>query len=87
MSEGTGAERGRDEGTVRKMITPMGTCGKKNYMSPEIFANKTNFDGFAVDLWSAVSAPYRNSDRFFSRCPNSTDCYFCNVKLYLSKRV
>jgi hypothetical protein len=33
----------------------MGTCGKKNYMSPEIFANKANFDGFAVDLWSAVS--------------------------------
>ncbi|KAL3777795.1 hypothetical protein HJC23_003568 [Cyclotella cryptica] len=41
------------QGTVRRLITPMGTCGKKNYMSPEIFANKTNFDGFAVDLWSA----------------------------------
>jgi len=40
-------------GTVRRFITPMGTCGKKNYMSPEIFANKTIFDGFAVDLWSA----------------------------------
>lgn len=23
------------------------------FRSPEIFANKTNFDGFAVDLWSA----------------------------------
>ena len=42
-------------GTLRRLITPMGTCGKKNYMSPEIFANKSNFDGFAVDLWSAVS--------------------------------
>ena len=41
------------QGTMRRLITPMGTCGKKNYMSPEIFTNKSNFDGFAVDLWSA----------------------------------
>lgn len=41
------------QGSMRRLITPMGTCGKKNYMSPEIFANKANFDGFAVDLWSA----------------------------------
>jgi len=44
-----------DHGTDRRLIVPMGTCGKKNYMSPEIYANKDNFDGFAVDLWSAVS--------------------------------
>ncbi|KAL7443754.1 hypothetical protein ACHAXM_009037 [Skeletonema potamos] len=41
------------EGAVRRLIVPMGTCGKKNYMSPEIFANVENFDGFAVDLWAA----------------------------------
>lgn len=41
------------EGGMRRLIVPMGTCGKKNYMSPEIFANKENFDGFAVDLWAA----------------------------------
>ena len=41
------------QGTVRRLMTPMGTCGKKNYMSPEIFKNSSNFDGFAVDLWSA----------------------------------
>lgn len=41
------------EGAVRRLIVPMGTCGKKNYMSPEIFANKKFFDGFAVDLWAA----------------------------------
>lgn len=45
-----------EHGTDRRLIVPMGTCGKKNYMSPEIFANCDNFDGFAVDLWSAVSA-------------------------------
>jgi serine/threonine protein kinase len=40
-------------GSTRRLIKPMGTCGKHNYMSPEIFQNKDNFDGFAVDLWSA----------------------------------
>lgn len=45
-----------EHGTDRRLIVPMGTCGKKNYMSPEVYENKTNFDGFAVDLWSAVSA-------------------------------
>ena len=42
-------------GTDRRLIVPMGTCGKRNYMSPEIFVNKESFDGFAVDLWAAVS--------------------------------
>jgi serine/threonine protein kinase len=42
-------------GTDRRLIVPMGTCGKKNYMSPEVYENSDNFDGFAVDLWSAVS--------------------------------
>lgn len=41
------------EGAVRRLIVPMGTCGKRNYMSPEIYANIENFDGFAVDLWAA----------------------------------
>lgn len=42
-----------EHGTDRRLIVPMGTCGKKNYMSPEVYENKDNFDGFAVDLWSA----------------------------------
>ena len=45
-----------EHGTDRRLMVPMGTCGKRNYMSPEIYENKRNFDGFAVDLWSAVSA-------------------------------
>lgn len=40
-------------GTDRRLIVPKGTCGKINYMSPEIYLNQDNFDGFAVDLWSA----------------------------------
>mmetsp|Transcript_29150 Transcript_29150/g.61882 ORF Transcript_29150/g.61882 Transcript_29150/m.61882 type:complete len:471 (-) Transcript_29150:161-1573(-) len=42
-----------EHGTDRRLIVPMGTCGKRNYMSPEIYANRDNFDGFAVDLWAA----------------------------------
>jgi len=37
-------------GTLRRIMTRQGTCGKPNYMSPEILRN-TEFDGFAVDLW------------------------------------
>ncbi|KAL7537376.1 hypothetical protein ACHAXR_007783, partial [Thalassiosira sp. AJA248-18] len=42
-----------EHGTDRRLMVPMGTCGKRNYMSPEIYANRDNFDGFAVDLWAA----------------------------------
>jgi len=37
----------------RQLITPMGTCGKWIYMSPEIYRNQQPFDGPAVDLWAA----------------------------------
>lgn len=37
----------------RHLILPQGTCGKWIYMSPEIYKNRTPFDGFAVDMWAA----------------------------------
>jgi len=40
-------------GTGRRLMRPQGTCGKHNYMSPEIFSNTAAFDGFAIDLWAA----------------------------------
>lgn len=40
-------------GSLRKLIVPQGQCGKPNYISPEILQNKTDFDGFAVDIWAA----------------------------------
>lgn len=40
-------------GTMRRIMKPQGTCGKHNYMSPEIFSNRQGFDGFAIDLWAA----------------------------------
>lgn len=34
------------------LMTPSGTCGKMNYMSPEIYQNMY-FDGAKADVWSA----------------------------------
>lgn len=39
-------------GMMRRLMRPQGVCGKHNYMSPEILANTSPFDGFSVDLWS-----------------------------------
>jgi serine/threonine protein kinase len=36
----------------RHWITPQGTCGKWIYMSPEVYNNQIDFDGFAVDMWA-----------------------------------
>jgi serine/threonine protein kinase len=53
------ARRGGDavtdvtRGTRRRLMKPQGVCGKHNYMSPEVFANTDNFDGFAIDMWAA----------------------------------
>eukprot|EP00541_Cyclophora_tenuis_P011135 CAMPEP_0116554528 /NCGR_PEP_ID=MMETSP0397-20121206/7643_1 /TAXON_ID=216820 /ORGANISM="Cyclophora tenuis, Strain ECT3854" /LENGTH=391 /DNA_ID=CAMNT_0004079701 /DNA_START=123 /DNA_END=1295 /DNA_ORIENTATION=+ len=48
--------RGRldvSQGTMRRLMKPQGVCGKHNYMSPEVYADTDNFDGFAIDLWAA----------------------------------
>jgi len=40
-------------GVMRRLLRPQGTCGKHNYMSPEIFQDRECFDGFAIDMWAA----------------------------------
>lgn len=40
-------------GHLRRLMRPQGTCGKHNYMSPEVYENTSDFDGFAIDLWAA----------------------------------
>ena len=40
-------------GHIRRLMKPQGTCGKHNYMSPEVYENANDFDGFAIDLWAA----------------------------------
>ena len=85
-------------GTDRRLIVQMGTCGKKNYMSLDIYVNRNSFDGFAVDLWSAVSVCVTLSPKlvasvgitFFAYvCPNlfvSTNCHYIfeRVMLYIN---
>lgn len=34
------------------LLSPQGSCGKANYMSPEILLNERAFDGFKVDIWA-----------------------------------
>jgi serine/threonine protein kinase len=34
------------------LIPPQGTCGKKNYVSPEVHLDMHPFSGFAVDIWA-----------------------------------
>ena len=36
------------QGVMRRLIKPQGTCGKHQYMAPEIFQNSDNFDGFEL---------------------------------------
>eukprot|EP00565_Helicotheca_tamesis_P002676 CAMPEP_0185730532 /NCGR_PEP_ID=MMETSP1171-20130828/10173_1 /TAXON_ID=374046 /ORGANISM="Helicotheca tamensis, Strain CCMP826" /LENGTH=390 /DNA_ID=CAMNT_0028399603 /DNA_START=119 /DNA_END=1288 /DNA_ORIENTATION=- len=40
-------------GTLRRLMTPQGQCGKPNYISPEVLKNTDSFDGFAIDVWAA----------------------------------
>jgi hypothetical protein len=41
------------KGSMRRLISPQGACGKLPYMSPEIYRNRSPFDGGAVDVWTA----------------------------------
>ncbi|KAL9182743.1 hypothetical protein ACHAXT_004022 [Thalassiosira profunda] len=87
-------------GTDRRLMTPMGTCGKKNYMSPEIYANTDCFDGFAVDLWSAgvilyimvtgfppYDIPTREDERFDIICNGDLMRQLEAWEIYLSQEV
>lgn len=39
-------------GTLRRLMTPQGRCGKPNYISPEVYKDTEAFDGFAIDVWA-----------------------------------
>jgi serine/threonine protein kinase len=41
------------KGSMRRLMSPQGACGKLPYMSPEIYRNRSPFDGGAVDVWTA----------------------------------
>jgi serine/threonine protein kinase len=41
------------KGSMRRLMSPQGACGKLPCMSPEIYRNRSPFDGGAVDVWTA----------------------------------
>lgn len=64
-------------GMQRRLMLPQRRCGKFPYMSPEIYRSNGNFDGSAIDVWTAGAIlfvlltgtkPYR--------IPHSSDCLF-----------
>lgn len=64
-------------GTAKRMIAPQGTCGKLPYMSPEIYRNRTPFDGAAVDVWTCGTILFCmvTGNRSYSR-PHDSDAQF-----------
>jgi len=64
-------------GTDKRLIAPQGTCGKLPYMSPEIYASRTPFDGGAVDVWTAGTILFCmvTGNRSYSR-PELSDAQF-----------
>lgn len=64
-------------GTTRRLLAPQGTCGKLPYMSPEIFVNRTPFDGCAVDIWTAGTILFCmvTGNRSYSR-PHDSDAQY-----------
>jgi serine/threonine protein kinase len=41
------------KGSMRRLMLPPGACGKLPCMLPEIYRNRSPFDGGAVDVWTA----------------------------------
>jgi Protein kinase domain len=65
------------QGTAKRMIAPQGTCGKLPYMSPEIYRNRTPFDGGAVDVWTCGTILFCmvTGNRSYSR-PHDSDAQY-----------
>jgi serine/threonine protein kinase len=61
----------------RCLLSPQGTCGKMPYMCPEIYRNRTPFDGEAADIWTAGTILFCmiTGNRSYQR-PHSSDPQF-----------
>lgn len=64
-------------GTQRRLILPQGACGKLPYMSPEIYRNRSPFDGEVVDIWTAGTILFCmvTGNRSYAR-PHDSDAQF-----------
>jgi serine/threonine protein kinase len=61
----------------RCFFKPQGACGKLPYMCPEIYKNRTAFDGAAADVWTAGTILFCmvTGNRSYQR-PHSSDPQF-----------
>lgn len=61
----------------RCLISPQGACGKLPYMSPEIYRNRSPFDGAAADVWTAGTILFcmLTGNRSYQR-PHASDPQF-----------
>jgi serine/threonine protein kinase len=62
----------------RSLLLPQGRYGKPPYMSPEVYASRGPFDGYALDVWSSACILYNMLTNGFwlFRCPYPTDTLF-----------
>lgn len=61
----------------RCLVAPQGACGKLPYMSPEIYRNRSPFDGNVADTWTAGTILFcmLTGNRSYQR-PHSSDPQF-----------
>lgn len=61
----------------RCFFKPQGACGKLPYMSPEIYKNRTPFDGAAADVWTSGTILFcmLTGNRSYQR-PHASDPQF-----------
>lgn len=65
------------QGTQKRLIKPQGACGKLPYMSPEVYRNRDDFDGEAVDVWTIGTILFcvLSGNRSYET-PHKTDAQF-----------
>jgi len=65
------------KGTRKRLLKPQGACGKLPYMSPEIYRNRDDFDGEAVDVWTLGTILFcmLSGNRSYET-PHKTDAQF-----------
>jgi serine/threonine protein kinase len=66
-----------ENGGRRCLMKPQGACGKLPYMSPEIYRNRSPFDGAAADVWTAGTILFcmLTGNRSYQR-PHASDPQF-----------
>jgi serine/threonine protein kinase len=77
IAEATRLSHAAGTAPLRCLFKPQGACGKLPYMSPEIYKNRTSFDGSAVDVWTAGTILFCmvTGNRSYQR-PHSSDPQF-----------